>query len=147
MARIKEVGAITVIQPWAHCIVHEGKNVENRSRNSRYRGILAIHASSTRSRADFEDCPIRLERDEVEYGMILGFARLVDVITKKDVTRQTRKWFRGKFGLVLEDVVPLRKPVPTMGARGLWKLRGRALGAALRQLSSRNKRRLGIPLN
>jgi hypothetical protein len=41
---LKEIGAITVIQPWAEIIVRRGKNVENRQRNSHYRGPIAIHA-------------------------------------------------------------------------------------------------------
>lgn len=38
-----EIRCITVQQPWAFAITR-GKNIENRSQNVRYRGLLAIHA-------------------------------------------------------------------------------------------------------
>lgn len=41
-----ELRALTVRQPWAHLIAHCGKLVENRGREVRYRGLLAIHAGS-----------------------------------------------------------------------------------------------------
>jgi len=39
-----EARAITVKQPWAWAIAHGGKTVENRSRGTRHRGLLLIHA-------------------------------------------------------------------------------------------------------
>ena len=41
--------AITVRQPWAWAIMHDGKDVENRSRNiaGTYRGPVVIHAGLT----------------------------------------------------------------------------------------------------
>lgn len=48
-----EVRILTVRQPWAHAIIHLGKDVENRVRNiaGDYRGTVAIHAGLSR----FED--------------------------------------------------------------------------------------------
>ena len=37
---------LTVKQPWAHMIAHCGKTVENRSRPTGHRGLLAIHAGA-----------------------------------------------------------------------------------------------------
>jgi len=39
--------ALSVREPWASCIMHHGKNVENRRWCPTYRGIIAIHASNT----------------------------------------------------------------------------------------------------
>ena len=36
--------ALTVKHPWAWAIIHGGKDVENRSRPTKYRGLLHIHA-------------------------------------------------------------------------------------------------------
>lgn len=134
-SKIKEVGAITVIQPWTNVIVFRGKNVENRQKNFHYRGTIAIHASATKSKAWFEDCPIKFKADNLSFGSIIGFADLVDVITKKSVTAKTKKWFGGKYGLVLKNVIPLRMPVKTKGKRGVWKLKGKALKTCLDQLT------------
>lgn len=51
---------ISIRPPWAWCIVHlpgeaRWKDVENRSRNSRHRGPLLIHASGTLTRSDYDD--------------------------------------------------------------------------------------------
>lgn len=140
--RIKSVGALTVIQPWAHIILHKGKNVENRQKNSHFRGTVAIHASSTNSKAWFDDCPIPVDREDVPFGTIVGFAELVDVITKKGVSRKTKKWFSGKYGYVLRNVIALKNPVHTKGARGVWVLKGRTLAKCLNQLSSGELKRL-----
>ena len=38
--------ALTIRQPWAFAVVHGGKRIENRSKPTRYRGPLAIHAGA-----------------------------------------------------------------------------------------------------
>lgn len=47
--------ALSVCQPWAHAILALGKNVENRSWPTSYRGPLLIHASKTKAFYDRED--------------------------------------------------------------------------------------------
>lgn len=44
------IKALTIRQPWAHAIFHLGKDVENRSWRTRYRGPLLIHAGAHRER-------------------------------------------------------------------------------------------------
>jgi hypothetical protein len=38
--------ALIIKQPWVHAILHEGKNIENRSWRPDFRGWLALHASA-----------------------------------------------------------------------------------------------------
>jgi hypothetical protein len=38
--------ALTIKQPWVHAILHEGKDIENRSWQRDFRGWLALHASA-----------------------------------------------------------------------------------------------------
>ena len=40
--------ALTIKQPWVHAILHEGKDIENRSWQRDFRGSLALHASCAR---------------------------------------------------------------------------------------------------
>src|SRR3954453_1170134 len=47
--RWQVVKALTVKQPWATLILAGGKDVENRSRRTHYRGPLAIHVSQSMS--------------------------------------------------------------------------------------------------
>jgi len=38
--------ALSIKQPWVHAILHEGKDIENRSWQRSFRGWLALHASA-----------------------------------------------------------------------------------------------------
>lgn len=138
---IRTMSALSVIQPWAYCIVSEGKNVENRPRVSHQRGTFAIHASMGRDQDRFDWAKqaygLRIDIDEVAFGAIVGFATLVDVIKKRDVTRNTKKWFVGTYGYVLADMIALPKPVPISGMLGFWTLKGAPLRKCLDQLSAK----------
>jgi hypothetical protein len=138
--------ALSVIQPWAHCIVCKGKNVENRPRITHLRGTIAIHASVKRDQERFdwlkEDHGIGLHLDDVTYGAIVGFAEISEVITRKGVTKNTTKWFGGKYGYVLKNVVLLKQPVPIKGSLGFWRLKGAPLRRCLNQLNATQVKRI-----
>jgi hypothetical protein len=140
---IKEMRALSVIQPWAHCIIRKGKNVENRPKITHMRGTIAIHSSAKIDQERFdilkENYGIKLSSDDVSFGTIIGFADVVDVVTKRTLTKKTQKWFVGKYGYVLKNIVILNNPVPVKGALGFWRLRGKSLNACLKQLSARQK--------
>ena len=44
--------ALSIRQPWAAAIVQLGKNIENRTWATRFRGPILIHAAKTISRQD-----------------------------------------------------------------------------------------------
>lgn len=142
---LKEMRALSVIQPWAHCILHEGKNVENRPRTTHLRGTIAIHASLKKDQDRFDwlksDYKIKLDVDAVPYGAILGFVEIIDVVTKKALTTKTKKWFMGDYGFVLANVVVLKHPVPIKGALGFWRLKGAALKKCLDQVPEAKKKK------
>ena len=144
--KIKEIRALSITQPWAECILSEGKNVENRSWITHQRGYVAIHASSSYDSKRFKDCSkkykVNIHPDEVDYGAIVGFAKLVDVVTGEDLTRETKKWFEGEYGFVFEDIIKLKKPVEVKGTLNFWKLKGKILDACLRQLNETDLKKL-----
>jgi ASCH domain len=39
--------ALSIQQPWAWAIIYAGKNIENRTWNTHFRGTFAVHASGT----------------------------------------------------------------------------------------------------
>ncbi len=107
-----------------------GKNVENRTQNLKKRGTIAIYASATLSKRRLEDCEeyfgANVSSDDVTHGAIIGFVDVVGVITKKQVTSKTRKWFEGPYGYVLANPIKLKKPVlvrPKKGVIKFWKLK------------------------
>lgn len=139
---ILEMRALSIRQPWAHSILYLGKNVENRPRITHYRGTIALHASQGMYEDDFDYVRNELgyrrlpSSDEIAAGAIVGFADIVDVITKKTASAKFDEWFVGKFGYVLSNVVILKKPVEVKGALGFWRLKGKKLNACLEQLSA-----------
>lgn len=144
--KIKEIRALSITQPWAECILSEGKNVENRSWSTNMRGYIAIHASSSFDKKRFKSCAdtygIDIDPYELEYGSIVGFAKLVDVVTEEDLTKETKKWFEGDYGFVFEDIIKLKRPVEVKGTLSFWKLKGKTLEACLSQLTSTQLKKL-----
>lgn len=144
--KMKEIRALSITQPWAECILSEGKNVENRSWNTHMRGYIAIHASSSFDQKRFDACSenygVKVDPDELDYGSIVGFAKLVDVVTAEDLTKDTKKWFEGDYGFVFQDVIKLKRPVEVKGTLSFWKLKGKTLEACLSQLTSAQLKKL-----
>ena len=134
--------AITIVQPWAWLIVHGkaagvagGKDVENRSWTTRYRGPIMIHAGAKLSldvRHDAElfvqrtfgvQARLRMPRELVgvyEAGGIIGKAELVDVRPPGREPDPLWPWhLPGYHGFVLQNVEPLPFR-PCKGALSLW---------------------------
>ena len=115
---------LSVRQPWAWAIVHGGKDVENRSWRSNYRGPLLIHAARFQEDDDVYDvCRLVAKtrklpahralghyRVRLQLGCVIGVVDMVDCVED-----HPSPWFRGRYGFVF------RSP------RGVdpWRLRGR----------------------
>ena len=143
---LKELRSLSIAQPWAECIISKGKNIENRSWDTRIRGYIAIHASGAYTPIRFESCHnnygIKIDPDDVSYGAIVGFAEIVDVVTKKGLTSKTKKWFQGDYGFVLKNVIKLKNPIPVKGGLSFWKLKGATLKKCLDQLSATQRKKI-----
>jgi hypothetical protein len=112
--------ALSIRQPWAWLIVNAGKDIENRTWPTRFRGPVLIHASKAWRWQEKED------RDRVIFsfgiaipetlplGGIVGEARIVDCVED-----YSSRWFNGPFGFVLTDVKPVDF-VPCRGALGFF---------------------------
>lgn len=130
--------ALSVRQPWAWALLYGGKTVENRNRNTRYRGRLWIHASKRENRNDVEEA-VRLVaqswkcsdhqamehyRKHGQRGAILGSVTLKDCRRFDELDRgdplRTNRWANGPWLWLVTDPVA-RAPWPTPGQCGLWK--------------------------
>lgn len=126
--------AISIRQPWAWAILNAGKDVENRSRRTHYRGSICIHASlHTPTKADAEVFYEVASRSDTSSktqwaaalsgglprGGIIGTAEIVDCIDTSD-----SPWFFGPFGYVLTNVQPVPF-IPVSGALGMFRWRDR----------------------
>jgi hypothetical protein len=114
--------ALSIKQPWVHAILHEGKDVENRTWSRNFRGWIAIHASGQPDR--WGEFPGRLKVPDLrtlDYSAICGVARVVDI-----VTQSRSKWFwhpeddTVNYGWILAEATALKDPIPCKGALGLW---------------------------
>lgn len=119
---LKNLRALSVRQPWAWLIVNGYKDVENRSRATKYRGPLLIHAGLSRANLSDE----KLEAFERRYGVKLpreyeqgGIVGVVDVAECND--RPNSIWHdHGWSGWVLAK--PRRLPFrPCKGALSFFK--------------------------
>ena len=103
---------LTIRQPWAHLIVRDGKDIENRDWPTKYRGPFLVHAAQ---RIDLDGCKRhRIDPDKLVTGGVVGMAEIVDC-----VDRHRSKWFVGKYGFVLRK----RKWLPFTPWKGSLGLR------------------------
>lgn len=107
--------ALSVRQPWAHAIINGGKDIENRTWPTRYRGRVLIHAGKGMDDDDVEGFRELVEDREIPTawidgtklgdlmrGGIIGEAEIVDCVSKSD-----SPWFVGPWGFVLRNARPL----------------------------------------
>lgn len=105
-----QLRALSVRQPWAHAIVHHGKDVENRTRRFGHRGWTLIHASAGVTDEDWSRAHGFMEENrlpfpspgECQFGSIIGIARIVGSVDASD-----SPWWMGPYGLVIDQAHPL----------------------------------------
>lgn len=107
------VKAITIKQPWAWLIINAGKDIENRTWNTNYRGRILIHASMRLKRIEYEQCVLWVQKrfpsitiprlEALQKGGIVGEAVMTGCVPASD-----SPWFTGPYGFVLTDPKPLR---------------------------------------
>jgi hypothetical protein len=138
------VKAISLYQPWASLVAVGAKRIETRSWKTSYRGELAIHASKgfpvwAREMLEWPSLVEALAplgvRGATDWkllptGGIVAVVRLVDVVSTDSGDPRLPKtgeleYFVGDYGprrfaWFLEDARQLDRPVPILGALGLW---------------------------
>jgi hypothetical protein len=133
----REMIALSIRQPWAWLILNAGKDIENRSWPTRYRGRILVHAGKGMTRDEYEDAEFfaglctREECsvppfDQLARGGIVGSVEIVDCV-KSSASR----WFVGEYGFVLRDpvVLPFR---PYRGELGFFEVRDADIAADTR---------------
>lgn len=102
--------ALSIKQPWAHLIIHGGKDIENRKWSTKFRGRFLVHASKEiDEEAMIAYVQMGLVREHCVTGAIIGSVEIIDCVTESE-----SPWFQGPYGFVLRN--PLIKiPVPLKG--------------------------------
>lgn len=115
--------AISIRQPWAWLILNAGKDVENRTWHTTFRGRVLIHASKGMTNSEYYDAldslasivtgedipPIPPRLEDMQRGGIVGEVEIVDCVSQSD-----SPWFCGPYGFVLINP----KPVPFLPCKG-----------------------------
>lgn len=137
--------ALTLRHPWAFCICHWGKRVENRSWKPPQSLIgqrIAIHGGKMPS--DLAEIKWQFKSLQSKFGKpeyrVNGDLTMRDVIIEGicatavidrllctgDEPLADDPWFDGFYGTnvgwVLRDVIVLPEPIPCKGAQGLWNI-------------------------
>lgn len=118
--------ALSIRHPWAWLIVHAGKDIENRSWYTHYRGPLLIHASAAFTRAEYGDAlDVARTISVADFPSMAqlkacsgGIIGVVDVVGCVDDSESP--WFLGKYGLRLSNARALPF-TPCKGQLGIWE--------------------------
>ena len=109
---------LTVRQPWAWLILN-GKDIENRTWASSYRGPILIQSSAKKASDHEQACRYAAARgvrvpEELQYGGIVGAA-----VLNRCCSSHSSPWFMGPVGWVLEHAQALPF-TPINGRLGLF---------------------------
>lgn len=106
---------LTIKQPWASAIIELGKNIENRSWRTTYRGMILIHAGlgwdnegEIWIRKQGLASPDFFENCRKNSGKIIGIVELSDI--KKMAEIKENIWARGPFCWIISEVISIQSP-------------------------------------
>ena len=102
--------ALSIRQPWAWLIIHGGKDIENRSWRTKFRGRFLVHAAKGMTSNEFTQALLYCserglpmpDRDDMQRGGIIGSVELVD-----SLDTSASPWYMGEKAFALRDPKPL----------------------------------------
>ena len=109
LSQYSDLRALSIRQPWCHHILNSGKDIENRTWRTNFRGPVLIHASKKA-----ED-PAYCRQVNAPLGGIVGVMEIVDCVDHSD-----SKWFQDPYGFVIRNAKPLQF-IPCKGRLGFFK--------------------------
>ena len=125
---------LSIKEPYATLIKENKKLIETRSWKTKYRGELYIHASKSKlTKKEKNNLEIMqlIEGIPLNYGNIICKCQLVDCIyMTKDYIENMKKnhqeyicgeYKEGRYAWVLENIKPLKKPIPAQGKLNIWE--------------------------
>src|SRR5262249_58763190 len=108
-------------QPWAYAILHLGKDIENRTWRSRFRGRVLLHASKTLDRAGLQslrDAGFNVP-DDLPLGAYVGEVSITEC---RSVEASSSPWALGPWCYLLEHPVAYPTPIPGRGQLGFYQV-------------------------
>lgn len=125
---------LTVRQPYASLIVDGIKDVENRSRNTNFRGRVLIHASLKPDKVNFEidgqvsskeiqmSAALNHAEENDLFGCIIGSVEIVGCLNLNRNGKESKsEWAHsGKYHWILRNPIKFEHPVYVKGKLGFW---------------------------
>ncbi len=103
-----QIKALSIKQPYASAILLGHKDRENRTWQTTYRGLLAIHAPKSVMPEGYRDYP-DLTPADCPTGVLLGVVEVTGCVAAP--------W---GYSILVARPRLLRRPIPMRGALGLW---------------------------
>lgn len=102
--------ALSVKQPFANWLVEGIKNAEHRTRDTYFRGRIAIHASLIEDKEFMEE--YGLVKWKFVRGAIVGTVEIFDTI----------KYSNNSYAWKVRHPVKFQNPVPCKGSLSIWQV-------------------------
>jgi hypothetical protein len=123
--------ALSLREPWLWAILFAGKNVENRSWSTRYRGRIRLHAAQTwdpEGERWLRACGFAAPTESAlrragRLGAYVGEVTVVDCLPYDDGTdpeEEPNLWACGPWIWCLKDPLAYPEPIPGRGYPGLY---------------------------
>lgn len=125
--------ALSFSRPWDYVVLHCGKDVENRSWRTKYRGVICVHRAKSIDAAGADWLLRHGERlglsphDRAQLNYLcatqvpnLGIVGTVEITDC--VAQSESRWFFGPFGFRLANAKAFDRVVPCAGRLGLWRV-------------------------
>ena len=117
---------MSIRQPWAWLICAGTKKIENRTWRTDFRGIIAIHASTSHSLVQeylsaTESVKLDFKKDDFAYGAIVGLVELVD-IQVYGREHESDCFATGPYCWRLAKPRLLKNPIPANAKQNLFAL-------------------------
>lgn len=110
--------ALSIRQPWAWLILHAGKDVENRTWPSKFRGRFLIHASRGATWNEYSAARAWVRREvsaeikipslaDLPRGGFVGSVEIIGCENAREGLPTNSPWFEGPWGFILRDPRPM----------------------------------------
>lgn len=128
---------ISLWQPWASLVEIGAKEYETRSWQTKYRGLLAIHAAKRMDIVQKEYClqdpfysvlqASGYTVDTLPLGAIVAVVKVTEISMTQAVIINSQErafgnWMSGRYAWKLELVKRFEKPIPMNGSQGLFEV-------------------------
>jgi hypothetical protein len=111
--------ALSLCQPWAYAVLYLGKDIENRTWRSPYRGRVILHASRTMDEAGVK----YLQEAGFPVPEVLPMGAYVGEVTITDcrpLAECASRWAFGPWCYTLEWPIVYETPIPGRGRLGFY---------------------------